>query len=283
METKETLFHIDRIIYTMFIMLTIVIITFLSFLTTAKFFICPIILVIEYMFFLFIKRKEKQHKFEELEKNSEKLNKLKNILDKIFIVFSIIFVLIVVYAIYKTIIGNTLNFFIEIVNANIISFILFIIFLALMYVFTKKDKNIKIDTSNVKNLSLTKGLKYLVYGSFIIITCIIPFIYGYYTEKMIWVISSLSTLIFGVLISVILRIKYYNKSAYSILALSLLFVVLMSIFSQIESLILGYVLFLISIIISLFALKNFNKNSEISVIILTILLVLVVLSQILIK
>lgn len=286
-KTKKVFSNLEKMLYGILVMLTIVIITFLSYLTDAKFYLCPIILVLELAIFLCTKSKRSKNYIESLLKDDKKLEKVRKIVYTISIIFTILFVILVGYVIYNIINIGALAFLFELLSVNIISFLIFVVLICSIFVINRKDDTKEEENEIVLNKVPGKKLLSIVYSLFILITCVIPFAYVYFGGSeflmaVIWVIGCLSNLLFGVLTSAILRTAEYHNMSFAILGLSILFVCMMGIFSQFESIALGYVLFLISALISLLSTVLFNKNNKICSIILAILTIIMVVLQIMI-
>lgn len=286
-KNKKILANLEKILYGILVMFTIVIITFLSYLTEAKFYLCPIILVLELIVFLGLKNKKCENYISSLSKDSNKLEKTKKVVYTIAIVFTILFLLLVGYVIYNIVNIGAFSFLFELLSVNIVSFLIFVVLICSIFMIAKKDDTQEEENEIILNKNPSKKLYTIVYSLFILITCIIPFIYVYLNGTkslmaVIWVIGCLSNLLFGVLTSAILRTADYHKMSFSILGLSIMFVCLMGIFSQLQSILIGYICFLISALISLLSLIFFDKNKKITSIILIIVTIIMIILQILI-
>lgn len=270
-ENKQIFLKVEKFIYVMLVMLSIVLITFLSYLDKVKLlYVCPIVLVLELLVYLMIKNKKNSTKFQNIISDVKKVTNLKKTVYAVATIFTILFIILLVFVIYKIASTKALASLFELLSVNIISFIIFAILICAIFVLANKDT--KSDEKNIQEINTEfikpgKKLTYIVYTLFVMMTCIIPFAYAYFVDsgsltKVIWVVGILSNLIFGVLTSAILRCARYHNMSYSILGLSIWFVALMGLFSNIISFGLGYTLFIVSVILSLIVIYVVNKISN---------------------
>ena len=286
-KTKQIFSNIDKMLYGILIMITIVTITFLSYLTDAKYYLCPIILVLELIVFLCIKSQRNKNYVDTLVKDNKKLEKVKRKVFILTIIFTLLFITLVVYVIYNIIKAGALSFLFDLLSVNIVSFLIFVVLICSIFIVNKKDTIEEKDNDIILNKIPSKKLSIIVYTLFSLITCIIPFIYVFivgseFLIAVVWVIGCLSNLLFGVLTSAILRTAEYHNMSFAILGLSIMLVCLMGIFSQFESLVLGYVLFLVAALIGLLSTVLFNKNSKLNSILLAIFAIIMIVLQVMI-
>lgn len=270
MEKNEQIFlKIEKTIYAMLIMISIVLMTFLSYLDKSKLlYICPIVLVLELLVYLVIKNKKNESKLKSIMSDDKKTDNIKKAVNIIAIILTIVFAGLLIFMFYKIINMGAIASLFELLSVNIISFIIFAILICAIFVLANKDvikENVK--EEKVEYLKPSKKLNYIVYILFIIMTCIIPFVYASLVnssslEKVIWVAGILSNLIFGILTSAILRCARYRTMAYNIIGLSIWFVALMGLFSNFAKFGLGYTLFIISVIVSFVLIKVIDKISK---------------------
>lgn len=264
-ENKQIFSKIENFIYVMLVMLSIVLITFLSYLEKEKLlYLCPIILAFELLIYLMIKNKSNKKRFENILSDNKKTNNVKKAIYAIAAIFTILFIILLVFVVYKIINIGALSFLFELLSVNIISFIIFAILICSIFILANKDTKTTEVVENEEFLMPSKKLTYIVYALFVLMTCIIPFAYAYFVDsnsliKVIWVVGSLSNLIFGVLTSAILRCARYRNMSYSILSLSIWFVALIGLFSNITKFGLGYGLFIIAVIVTLAVLYVINR------------------------
>lgn len=266
-ENKQIFSKIEKFIYVMLVMLSIVLITFLSYLEKEKLlYLCPIVLAFELLIYVMVKSKSNQKRFENILSDNKKTNNVKKAIYTVATIFTILFIILLIFIIYKIINVGALSFLFELLSVNIISFIIFAILICAIFVLANKDNKTKEETvKNEEFLKPSKKLTYIVYTLFVLMTCIIPFAYAYFVDtnsltRIVWVVGSLSNLIFGVLTSAILRSARYRNMSYSILSLSIWFVALIGLFSNIANFGLGYSLFIISVIVTFVALYVINKK-----------------------
>lgn len=288
-ENQKVFLNLEKMVYGMFIMLTIVLITFLSYLTGAKFGLCLIALVLEILCFYVIKKNKNSNKIEELIKDNNKINTLKKTVYSVFAVFAAIFVVSLIYAIINMADSNIMSLLTQLLSVNILSIVIFLVLIFTIFFISRQEK----ETSEVESAEInqilksksSKKLSSIVYGLFLVISCVIPFIYVYFfgdanLKTVIWVIGCLSNLIFGVLTSAILRCVRKYDISYKLLALAILVVCLMGIFSQVSSIISAYIWFIVTLVISLLTVVFYDKYSKFTPFVLLIIAVAMTVLQI---
>ena len=269
MEKNEQIFlKIEKIIYVMLVMISIILITFLSYLDKAKLlYLCPVILVLELLIYLFVKNKKNNEKLKTIKSDDKKTDNVKKTVYAVATIFTIAFIGLLIFVFYKIINMGAIASLFELLSVNIISFIVFAILICVIFILANKDVVKEESKEESTNLTPSKKLSYIVYTLFVVMTCIIPFAYSNLVQseslvKLVWVAGILSNLIFGILTSAILRCARYKVMSYNIIGLSIWFASLMGIFSNITKFGVGYTAFVITVIISLILINVINKVSK---------------------